>query len=77
MKGKAQRSKTKLGLPVVILICSLFFLAGFFFSTLLSQVFLSSQGYRDVSNVAYLSSIITCSIIPGTVGFLTALTGCA
>ncbi|KAB1208485.1 Prolyl 4-hydroxylase subunit alpha-1 [Morella rubra] len=37
MKGKAQRSKTKLGLPVVILICSLFFLAGFFFSTLLSQ----------------------------------------
>ncbi|KAF5448247.1 hypothetical protein F2P56_028801 [Juglans regia] len=37
MKGKAKRSKTNLGLPIVILICFLFFVAGFFVSALFSQ----------------------------------------
>ncbi|KAH9695233.1 hypothetical protein WN944_028677 [Citrus x changshan-huyou] len=37
MKGKAKRSSTKLGLPTALLLCSFFFLAGFYGSTLLSR----------------------------------------
>ncbi|KAF2294571.1 hypothetical protein GH714_012710 [Hevea brasiliensis] len=37
MKTKTKRSKRKLGLPSVFLLCSLFFLAGFYASTFLSQ----------------------------------------
>ncbi|GMY38641.1 probable prolyl 4-hydroxylase 9 [Fagus crenata] len=37
MKGKSKRSKANLGLPIVILLCLLFLLAGFFGSMLLSQ----------------------------------------
>ncbi|KAJ4716174.1 putative Prolyl 4-hydroxylase alpha subunit [Melia azedarach] len=37
MKGKTKRSNTKLGLPTVFLLCSLFFLAGLYGSTLLTQ----------------------------------------
>jgi prolyl 4-hydroxylase len=37
MKGKGKRSKANLGLPIVVLLCSLFLLAGLYGSTLLSQ----------------------------------------
>ncbi|XP_062176922.1 probable prolyl 4-hydroxylase 9 [Alnus glutinosa] len=37
MKGKAKRSKANFGLPIVVVLCFLFFLAGFFGSNLLSQ----------------------------------------
>ncbi|XP_022763487.1 probable prolyl 4-hydroxylase 9 isoform X2 [Durio zibethinus] len=37
MKGKSKSSKTKLGLPTALLLCSLSFLAGLFVSNLLSQ----------------------------------------
>ncbi|KDP44469.1 hypothetical protein JCGZ_16302 [Jatropha curcas] len=37
MKSKTKRSKRKLGLPAVLLLCFLFFLAGFYASTLFSQ----------------------------------------
>ncbi|KAJ8763367.1 hypothetical protein K2173_002250 [Erythroxylum novogranatense] len=37
MKTKTKRSRSKLGLPLVLALCSLFFLAGFYASTLLSQ----------------------------------------
>ncbi|MED6115007.1 putative prolyl 4-hydroxylase 9 [Stylosanthes scabra] len=35
MKGKAQRSRVKLGVPLLIIVCSLFFFAGLFLSPLL------------------------------------------
>ena len=41
MKVKSKRSKTNLGLPIVVLLCLLFLLAGFFGSMILSQVFCS------------------------------------
>ncbi|CAN6687906.1 unnamed protein product [Malus baccata var. baccata] len=51
MKVKAKNSREKLGLPTVFLVCSLFFFAGLFISTLLSHacipLFLS--GSRPVS----------------------------
>ncbi|KAK4563341.1 hypothetical protein RGQ29_005735 [Quercus rubra] len=37
MKVKSKRSKTNLGLPIVVLLCLLFLLAGFFGSMILSQ----------------------------------------
>ncbi|KAJ0076517.1 hypothetical protein Patl1_35328 [Pistacia atlantica] len=37
MRAKTKRSIPKLGLPTVFVLCFLFFLAGFFGSTLLSQ----------------------------------------
>lgn len=45
MKGKAKRSKVKLGLQIVVLLCFLFLLAGFFGSTLLSPVYVCACIY--------------------------------
>ncbi|KAF3435527.1 hypothetical protein FNV43_RR22616 [Rhamnella rubrinervis] len=37
MKGRAKSPKTKFGIPIVSFLCCLFFLAGFYISTLFSQ----------------------------------------
>ncbi|XP_068324421.1 probable prolyl 4-hydroxylase 9 isoform X2 [Pyrus communis] len=51
MKVKAKNSREKLGSPAVFLLCSLFFFAGLFISTLLSHasVSLFLSGSRPVS----------------------------